>query len=210
MTVTSARLLIPTPQAADPNDIPANLLAMADALETRGAGMLTGTFAARPVAAAANARFLYLVTGGGANSGRVYVSDGAAWVDILAVLAVPTTVTFAIERTWAIGGTIAVPSGDTDFLIPTTLSEITNEVTVLDRVRYSINSGTSVTFKLQVGGVDAAGFTGLSATTTPTLTNPADVAIADLDRLAPVVTAVAGTPKNLSVTAMLKKTVTLT
>lgn len=121
---------------------------------------------------------------------------------------VTPTAVFYTTHTWAISGTIAVPSGDTDFLVPMFVGEGANEVVVLDKVRYKINSGTSATFKMQVNGGDATGFTGLSATTTAATTDPADVALTDLDVLVPVVTAVSGTPKNLTITAFLKHTVT--
>lgn len=126
---------------------------------------------------------------------------GGAWADF--------TGTFYSFATWAIAGEVKVPSGDTDFLIPSPVSEGANEVVTLDKVRHKINSGTSVTFKMQLNGADATGFTGISSTTTAATTDPADVAVADLDLLAPVVTAVSGTPKNLFVAALLKHVVTV-
>lgn len=128
----------------------------------------------------------------------------------LATYTVPTVAVFYTTLTWAIPGAIAVPSGDTDFIVPTFVSEGANEVVVLDKIRYKINSGTSVTFKMQVNGSDATGFTSLSCTTTAATTDPSDVSLTDLDVLVPVVTAVSGSPKNMTVTAFLKHTVTLT
>jgi hypothetical protein len=146
----------------------------------------------------------------GAN-GTVLIADSTQAGGLrYGTVTVPTTAAFETSHTWAIAGAIAVPSGDTDFLIPMAIAEVTNVVTTLTRVRYKINSGTSVTFKMQVAGADATGFTGLSATTTIATTDPADVSLADLDQLVPVVTAVSGSPKNLQVTAFLKHTVTLT
>lgn len=179
------------------------------ALETSAGGFLSGTYAARPAAAAAYDRFFYLVTGGGTNSGKLYFCDGAAWTDVASLVTVPTTATFEVEHTWTIGGALAVPSGDTDFINPMAVSEIAGVVKTLTRVRYKINSGTSATFKLQVNGSDATGFTALSATTTAATTDPADVSLADLDSVAPVITAVSGSPQNLFVTAMFKSVVTL-
>lgn len=117
---------------------------------------------------------------------------------------------FYTVHTWAIAGAIAVPVGDTDFINPMFAGVGVNETVVLDKVRYVINSGTSVTFKLQKNGVDATGFTALSCTTIAATTDPADVSVADLDKLAPVVTAVSGTPKNMTISIYLKHTVTVT
>lgn len=101
-------------------------------------------------------------------------------------------------HTWAISGEIKVPSGDTDFILPMFVFVPSGWTAVVSRCRHIINSGTSVTAKLQKNGSDLTGFTGISVTTTATTTNPADQAITDTDKLALVVTAVAGTPKNMS------------
>lgn len=138
------------------------------------------------------------------------MNAGATAQEWATLSAFVTTAVFYTTHTWAISGTIAVPSGDTDFIIPMFVSEGANEVVVLDKVRYIINSGTSATFKLQVNGSDATGFTGISCTTTAATTDPSDVSLSDLDKLAPVVTAVSGTPKNMTITIFLKHTVTLT
>lgn len=153
----------------------------------------------------------YLLKAGGTMTGKI-VLDGVptlalhpatkSYVDA-------RTAVFYTTHTWAIYGEIKVPSSDIDFLVPMFAAEGANEVVVLDKVRYVINSGTSVTFKLQIGGVDATGFTALSCTTTATTTDAADDSLTDLDKLAPVVTAVSGTPKNMTITVFLKHTVTL-
>lgn len=131
----------------------------------------------------------------------IYYYDGSAWVKRAAV--------FYDTMTWAIAGSIAVPSGDTDFLVPALIRVHSNETVVIDSVRYVINSGTSVTFKLQQNGSDVTGFTGISCTTTAASTDPTDVALANNDKLAPVVTAVSGSPKNMTVSVALKRTVLL-
>jgi hypothetical protein len=137
------------------------------------------------------------------------MNAGATAPEWAAFPTVPTTAVFTVTHTWAIGGEVKVPSGDTDYLVPMFVGAAASETVVLDKVRYVINSGTSVTFKMQLSGSDMTGFTGLSATTTSTTTDPADVAVADTNRIAPVVTAVSGTPKNLTITAYFKHTVTL-
>lgn len=109
------------------------------------------------------------------------------------------------EHTWAIGGEIKVPSGDTDFIPPMFAMKRTNETVKLTKCRYKINSGTSVTAKLTQNGSDVSGFTGISVGTTAGTTDPADVTLADGDAIALVVTAVSGTPKNLSFTIVLER-----
>ncbi|MAT70357.1 MAG: hypothetical protein CMJ58_12630 [Planctomycetaceae bacterium] len=74
----------------------------------------------------------------------------------------------------------------------------------LVEARHKIGAGTSATVKLQKNGVDITGFTAISVTTTAALTNPADVALAAGDYIQPIVTAVFGTPKNMSFTVALE------
>lgn len=109
-----------------------------------------------------------------------------------------------VPHTWALKGVIAVPVGDTDYIPPMFVPVPSGRTAKLVAVRYRINAGTSATFKLQVNGSDATGFTALSATTTSATTNPADVSLADGDALAMVVTAVSGSPFNMTVTAYLE------
>lgn len=118
----------------------------------------------------------------------------------------PVTKTIRVPHTWAITGSIAVPSGDTDYIPPFFIPVPSGQTANLVAARYRINSGTSATVKLQQNGVDIGGYTGLSVTTTPTSTT-SSVALADNDLLALIVTAVAGTPKNLSFTVYLDLTV---
>jgi hypothetical protein len=114
--------------------------------------------------------------------------------------------TFRWTHTFAVQGDIKVPSGDTDFLPPFFVSLAAAQTLKLVKARYVINSGTSVTCKLQANGSDITGFTGISVTTTPGETDPTDVNVADNDRLALVVTAVSGTPKNLSFSLVFEAT----
>jgi hypothetical protein len=120
------------------------------------------------------------------------------------------TAVFETSHTWTIGGAIAVPSGDTNFINPMFVAALSGDTVTLDSVRYKINSGTSVTFKMQVNGSDATGFTGISCTTTAASTNPTDVALSNNDVLVPVVTAVSGSPVNMTITAYLHHSVVLT
>lgn len=103
-----------------------------------------------------------------------------------------------ITHTWAVPGEIKVASGDTDFIVPFFVRVPTGQEAKLTWARHRINAGTSVTAKLTKNGVDVTGFTGISVTTTSANTDPADVALADGDLLALVVTAVSATPKNMT------------
>lgn len=109
------------------------------------------------------------------------------------------TRTIQVGHTYTISGSIAVPSGDTDFICPFFVPVLSGTTVTLKRARHIINSGTSVTCKLQKNGADLSGYTGISVTTTAASTT-ADATLADNDKLALVVTAVAGSPKNLSFT----------
>jgi prefoldin subunit 5 len=105
-----------------------------------------------------------------------------------------------IGHTYAIPGEIKVPSGDTNYVIPFFVSLVTGQTAKLAKCRYRINSGTSVTCKLQKNGADITGYTGMSVTTTTAQTDADDVTLADNDMLALIVTAVSGTPKNMTFT----------
>lgn len=108
-------------------------------------------------------------------------------------------------HTWAVAGEVKVPVGDADvipgFFVPTLAP---GQTVKLVEARHVIGSGTSATVKLRRNGVDIAGFTGMSVTPTAALTNPADIALAAGDYIQPVVTAVSGTPKNLTLTIALE------
>jgi hypothetical protein len=92
---------------------------------------------------------------------------------------------------------VKVPSGDTDYIPPFFVFVPSGSLT-LKSIRYRINSGTSATFKLQKNGSDITNYTSLSCTTTAATTTQ-DESLADNDVIAVVVTAVSGTPKNMSV-----------
>ncbi len=114
--------------------------------------------------------------------------------------------TIRVGKTYAIAGEIKVPVGQTDFIIPFFVSLAGGQTADLVKARHQIQSGTSVTCKLQKNAVDITGFTGISVTTTPADTDPTDVALAENDELALVVTAVAGTPQNLTFTIFIEHT----
>lgn len=102
--------------------------------------------------------------------------------------------TVKVSHTFAIGGEIKIPFGDDDFIPPFFIASPGS----LIAARYKINSGTSVTLKIQKNGTDV--LTGLSVTKTAATNDFADIATVAGDQIGIVVTAVSGTPKNLSFT----------
>lgn len=98
------------------------------------------------------------------------------------------------DKTWAIGGeiTAATPVAAFPLFVPT------GWTCALTRGRHRIESGTSMTWRLQRNGADITGWgtsgSPLSSTTTWTTVDPADVAVADLDYFDLVWGAATGTP----------------
>ncbi len=113
-----------------------------------------------------------------------------------------TSNTTQITHTFAVAGEIKVPSGATDFIPPMYIGIPEGQITELVGVNKKIQSGTSVTFDVRVNGVAPAGWANLTANTTLDNDRPASVELDDGDEIAIVVTAVSGTPKNLSVSLL--------
>lgn len=112
---------------------------------------------------------------------------------------VARTTTINVPHTWAVSGEIKVPSGGNDtipgMIVPTAAAGQTMR---LVGARYRLASGTSATVTLQRNGVDITGFTGISVTPTQGSVTPTAVTLAAGDYIQPVVTAVSGTPKDLT------------
>lgn len=81
-----------------------------------------------------------------------------------------------------------VDGSSSTVFVPFAVAIGSGEALALDRAVYRCNSGTP-TVKVQKGGVDVTGFTGMSVTTTQAETNPTDVTLADKDELKVVCTA---------------------
>lgn len=102
---------------------------------------------------------------------------------------------------------VRVPSGDTDYIPPMIVS-LKSGTATLKKVRCLIKSGTTVTFKIQRNGADVSGFLSLSAAVPVAPAKYGEytgsISLADGDVLQPVVTAVSGTPKNLTIALVIE------
>ena len=119
-------------------------------------------------------------------------------------LPVEDSVIMHLTHTFAVGGEIKVPVGDVDYIPGFYISIPTGQKATLLSVMPRINAGTSATFKLQSEGVDITGFTSIVADTTPAVVTPTAVELTSLAYIQLVVTAVSGTPKNLTVSLIIK------
>lgn len=111
-----------------------------------------------------------------------------------------------VPHTFVVGGPVNVASGQVDYINPFFVKVPTYQTVKLTSIRHRINTGTSATVKLQINGVDATGFTGVSVTTTAADTEATDITLSNNDVISLVVTATAGSPQNMSVTLFLEYT----
>ena len=111
-----------------------------------------------------------------------------------------------VPHTFAVAGSVIVPVGQVDYLNPFFFKVPSTQTVKLISARHRINTGTSVTAKVQINGVDASGFTGISVTTTAADTDPADITLNNNDVVSLVVAAVGGSPQNMSFTVFLEYT----
>jgi hypothetical protein len=111
-----------------------------------------------------------------------------------------------IPHTYAIGGAIVTTSGQNDYINPFFVKVPSTQTVKLISARYRINSGTNAVVKVQINGVDATGFTGMTVTTTAGETDPSDITLANNDLVSLVVTSVSGSPQNMSVTLFFEYT----
>jgi len=113
------------------------------------------------------------------------------------------TKVYRVGHSYLISGSIAIPSGETDFIVPFFVSLATGQTATLVKARHSINAGTSVTINLQRNGSTITGYSGVTVNTTPSNTT-ASQAISDDDEIALVVTGVSGSPFNLNFTIFIE------
>lgn len=108
------------------------------------------------------------------------------------------------DRTFAIPGELLLPSSGNNvipgFFVPAT------GTTRLLYARHIIASGTSVTLAIHVNGAAAVGYGAVVATTAAASTDAADIVLPPNAYVQPVLTALSGAPKALSLTLILQYT----
>ena len=120
--------------------------------------------------------------------------------------------TYRLVHTFTISGTVAVPSGATNYIPPFFVSLPAGQTAVIAGARHRIRGGTSATWTISRGTVDAGtavtGLTSIASTTTVTTTSAtAANTLADGDAVQLVVSAVSGAPENMTVAVFLDVTV---
>lgn len=111
-----------------------------------------------------------------------------------------------IPHTFVVSGAVMAAVGQVDYINPFFVKVPASQTVKLISARHRINSGTSATVKVQINGSDAAGFTGMVVGTTAGDTDPADITLSNNDLVSLVVTAVSGSPLNMSVTLFFEYT----
>lgn len=154
--------------------------------------------------------------GGGAPSGSAGGVLGGTYpdptfaVDMATQAELDAAKKYTQVHTVAIMGAVAVPSGTTDVIPPFFFSMGSGETAVIKEVRFQIGAGTSVTAKLTKNGSDIAEYSGandLDITTTPAQVAPGSPpSVAENDIIQFVVTAVSGSPENLSASIAIEVT----
>ena len=141
-------------------------------------------------------------------SGTLYVESGGRLIPLdTSVITGPQgprgLSTWQEVHTFAVQGAVGTATLPGFFV-----SAATGQTVKLAKARAKIGAGTSVSFRITRNGSDVTGFgtagSPLRATTTASTTDPADVTLASDDLIAVVVSAVAGSPTDLSVTVVLE------
>lgn len=108
---------------------------------------------------------------------------------------------YVVPHTWVIPGEVFVPSGDTNVLPPMLVDTVGYDATI---VRVSSKTGVgTVTFNTKVDTTDLGLFVSTTNSTTATYNQVVPVG-SGITPVVPFVTAVSGTPKNLSITVFIK------
>lgn len=165
-----------------------------ESLALRGSN---GTLAARPPAGIRDR--LYQVTSG-TGLGQQYWDSGSAWILVDAPKTVRT------ERTFSIAGEIAVSGAD--FYVPGTfVPEPVGQTNKLAGAYAWVQSGT-VTLTVRNNSSDVAGLTGIVINqSTYEYLLPTPIELLNRAYINLHVTAVSGTPKNMSVSILIDSTV---
>jgi hypothetical protein len=146
-----------------------------------------------------------VVEGGVGIEENLYVGGNLIVTGTNNTLTLPKT--FRIGHTWGISGAVNVASGDNDFISPFFYVKASNQSSTIIGCVYKINSGTSVTAKIQINDADVTGLTNISITPTTNYTISSSGTLSNMDKIALIVTAVSGSPKNLTFTLFLDHTV---
>lgn len=111
-------------------------------------------------------------------------------------------VEYVVPHTWIIPGEVFVPSGDTNVLPPMLIDTVGFNATV---VRVSAKTGVgTVTFNTKVATTDLGLIVATSANPITATYNEAVPIGSGTTAVVPFVTAVSGSPKNLSITVFVK------
>jgi hypothetical protein len=226
MGTTTARLALPYPYESDPDNVPLSLQNLCGRLDTILGIDGYGTLADRP--SPGNEGFTYFAsdqTGAGGTEGLLFYDNGSGWIAINPYVAFAGTggqwgvaatvahsdhthsVVVRTTHTYAISGPVSVyanaQAGAPEPFYPGLANGQTANIAA---VRYSVASGTSVTFTVTSGGSPVAGGSALTAGPAPVLTTLGQ-AITDGENLGITVTAVStDNPSGLTVSFYLDLT----
>jgi len=201
MPGSTARGGYPFPTTTDPDDVPVDLRRLADRSAEVNTLFSDVQLGDRLAASVDNRGTLYR----NPQTGLFSWSTGTDWVSVN-----PPKVV-RIPHTFVAAPDVLVAIDDTGFIPPFFVAAPPGQTVTLVGVRHGIRSGTSVTVNVQRNGQTVAGLGNVNVTTTNTSTMLNEkLALADLDRLQIVVSAVSAapnTPKSMSFTLFLEYSV---
>lgn len=119
-----------------------------------------------------------------------------------------TSKTIRVGVSWTVPGAIAVAAGAVNYIPPQFVPVPSFQTARIVGVRCAIRNGLAANFDVQQNGAVVAGLSGVTAGGVPTFFAATGApAVADGDRLAPVITSVSGAPDGLFVTIYIDLTV---
>lgn len=162
-----------------------------------------GTMAARP-SAGVRGRYYWVSDPGNANDLVLFRDDGTTWRQVNR-----KTVVTTVPHTFTVSGDVFVAAGDNFFIPPFYVPLPAGQLVRFAGGYARANSGTGVTYDVRVNDTTVPGLGGLTATplgnavpvpATTSLATLVGGANPTMAKVAAVVTAVAGAPKNLTIT----------